>query len=231
MAQNSAIVLNGQIGFPSNRQLEAAAGKFFVATNPTVGTGVAYALKTAWSATANGMFLIQNTNSAGGPNIYLDRLMLTQTATAPTGTLSKRFEVYNETGIVSFSAGSQTITPVQLNTGSGFSQTTGAVVQAFSAAAATVPAAVGTRRLQALVQMPTGVAVQHDQYVIEFSTDAPAASSSPLTAARATAPAVVVAQAPPVIIPPQTTSWINCWWLTAAANTPSYEFSLSFIEL
>ena len=44
---------------------------------------------------------------------------------------------------------------------------------AFSAGAATVPAAVGTRRNLAEIHIDTGVCVQHDTYVVDFGVDAP----------------------------------------------------------
>lgn len=228
---SSQIVLNGQVGLLSNRDMLSGGGKYFVATNPTPGTAIAYSLKTSYSATANGLFCISNNNPQGGANIYLDHLLLVQTATAPTGTLSMRFEAFNETGIVAMTGAVSTITPVQINTGAGNSQTTGAVVQAFATGAGTVPAAVGTRRLQGIGAIPTGVAVTHDSYFVDFGTDCSLSPTAGLTAARATAPARQGCQMPPVVIAPQTTSWINMWWVTAAANTPSFEFQLGFIEL
>lgn len=209
----------------------AAAGKYFVVTNPTPGTAIAYALQTSFSATANGLFAIKNTNTVGGANIQLDYLKLKQTATAPTGTLVMNFEAYNETGLVTLTGNVATRTPVQLNQGSGFTQTTGAVVQSFAAGAATVPAAVGTRVLQSIGSINTGVTVAQDTYVMNFGGDGPVTGTAGLTAARATAPATVTGQMAPVIIAPQTTTILNMWWVTAAANTPSFEFELSYAEL
>lgn len=226
-----AVVLNGQVGFPSSRQMLAAAGKYFVVTNPTPGTAIAYALQTGFSATANGLFAIKNTNTVGGANIQLDYLKLKQTATVPTGTLVMNFEAYNETGLVAMTGNVATRTPVQLNQGAGFTQATGAVVQSFAAGAATVPAAVGTRVLQSIGSINTGVAVVHDTYIMNFGADGVLGGTAGLTAARATASATIASQMAPVIIAPQTTSWLNMWWVTQAANTPSFEFELAFIEI
>jgi len=33
------------------------------------------------------------------------------------------------------------------------------------------------------------------------------------------------------VIAPQTSAWINMWWVTQAANVPSYEFCLTYAEL
>lgn len=209
----------------------AASGKYFNVTNPTPGTAIAYANQTTFSATANGLFMVSNNNPVNGANIQIDSLTLFQTATAPATTLAARFEVYNETGIVAMTGNVATRTPVQLNTGSGFVQTTGAVVQSFAAGAGTVPAAVGTRRLIDIINLNIGVSVIHDTWVLDFGADGPTPGTAGLTAARATDSARITAMAAPVIIAPQTTAWINAWTLTGTTNAPSYEFSLKYIEL
>ena len=231
MAQTSGVVLNGQVGLLTSRQFLAAKGAAYNVTNSTPGTAIAYANQTSFSATANGLFIVSNNNAVGGANIYLDRLKLIQTATAPTGTLVARFEVFNETGIVAMTGNVATRTPVQLNTGAGFAQTTGAVVQSFAAGAGTVPAAVGTRRLQDIIALQCGVSVIHDEWVVDFGSDGTSPGTAGLTAARATDPARISAQGAAIVIAPQTTSWINAWTLTGAANIPSYEFSLTYVEV
>lgn len=229
MAQTGSTVLNGVVGFPSSRQMLAAAGKAFTITNPTIGTPVVGATITAWSATANGMFVISNGASAGGPNIILDSLFLRLRATAPTGTLTQQWECYNETGIVAGTTAVTTRTPTQINT--GLAQTSVATAQAFAAGAITIPAAVGTRRLQDMCTITTGVAVDGDTYVIQFGQDGIAGSKNGGAAARATDTAQIVGSMGPIIIAPQTTSWLNMWWLTQAANIPSWEYALRWFEL
>lgn len=220
-------IVNGQISLLSQQQSLASIGALFVVNTPTPGTGVAYAQQTAWSATANGLFVISNNNAAGGKNIYLQRLDLFQTASVATGT-SLSFEAYNETGIVAGTTAVATRTPVQINTGAGQSQTTGAVVQAFSAGAITIPAAVGTRRLQGQAWIPTGVNVVKDSLSLDFGADGPAAASRGGTAARATDTARLTGQMNAIVIAPQTTSWLNMWgWGTA---TPSFEYNLTYLE-
>lgn len=231
MAQVSQVVLNGQVGLLSSKDMLAAGGALFNVTNPTIGTGIVHANKTAWSATANGFLAVQNNNPVGGKNIYFDRLEITETATAPTGTLVMRWEAYNETGIVALTGAVATATPVQINTGNGYSQSTGAVVQLFAAGAPAVPAAVGTRRLQGQAFIPTGVCVANDVYVLDFSSDSVSGGTAGLTAARATAPARLVTSFAPICVAPQTTTWLNQWWVTAGANVPSYEVNFTFIEL
>jgi hypothetical protein len=225
----SSILLNGAIGLPSGRQMLAAAGNYFVATNPTPGTAIAYANKTSYSATANGLFSIYNGNPSGGANIQLDRLKLTQTATAPTGGLVTRFEIVSETGAVAITGAALAVVPQNVNPGKASS--TGATVTFFSAGAGTIAAAVGTRRILHTGSFASGVNVQYDSWTIEFGSDSIASGIAPLGAARATAPADLVVSAPPITVAPGTSVWMNLWGLTPAANVPSYEFALSYIEL
>lgn len=223
-----AVVINGQVGFPSSRQMLASAGKYFTVTNPTIGTAVVGATITAWSATANGMFVIANGAASGGASIYLDSLSLRLRATAPTGTLTMQWECYNESGIVAGTGNVTSRTPIQGNT--GLPQTSVATVQAFAAGAITIPAAVGTRRLQDTTTLTTGVAVDGDTYVLQFGQDGISGNKNGGAAARATDPAQIVGGMGPIVIAPQTTSWLNMWWLTQAANIPSWEYNLRFFE-
>lgn len=223
-----AIVVNGQVGLPSARQFFALTGKYFTVTNPTIGTPVVGATIIAWSATANGLFVIQNQGAVGGPSIILDNMYLRLRSTAPTGTLTMQYEAYNETGLVTGTTAVTTRTPVQVNT--ALPQTTIAQVQAFAAGAITIPAAVGTRRLQGTWSLTTGLGIDGDTYETQFGADGVAGHKNGGAAVRATDTAHIVANAPPIVIAPQTTTIINMWWLTQATNVPSWEYYLSYFE-
>jgi hypothetical protein len=225
---SSSVVLNGAVNLLSTRQGLANAGKLFAVTNPTPGTAIAYANQTSFSATANGLFTVSNSNPSGGPNIILDRLVLKQTATAPTGTLTLRMETYLEQAIVALSGTAAARTPVNLN--AGVTNAPGATVTSFAAGAATVPAAVGTRRLTNVGGLVTGVTVIHDEFAFDFSGDFIGHKNGG-AAARATDAARIVSGLAPVIIAPSTSAIVNLWWVTSAANVPSFEFELTYIEI
>ncbi len=227
----TAVVLNGQIGLLSSRQMLAAAGKYFVVTNPTPGTGIVAATVTGFSATANGLFLIRNTNTVGGASLYLDYLKLMLSGTAPTATTVMNFDMWSETGLVVGTGNVATRTPVQINQGAGNTQTTGAIVQSFAAGQITIPAAAGTRALVGRTQLPTSLGITGDVYTVLFGSDTPALSTTAGTAIRSAQPANLVAQAPPLVIPPQTSAWINNYWLTQATNGGTFEFELGYSEL
>lgn len=224
MLSTPIISVNGAVNLLSSQQTMAAGGNLFSVNCQTPGTAIAYAALTAFSATANGLFVIAN---PGSRNIYLNRLELFQTAAVATGT-TWSFEAYNETGIVAGTTAVITRTPIAVN---GPSAATQAVVQAFNAGAITIPAAASgaTRKLQGQWWLPIGVNVVKDVYTIDFGSDAPAASKTGLTAARATDTARCTAQAPAIVIAPNTTSWINLWGCGTAA--PSFEYQLTYTEI
>lgn len=227
MATPGAVILNGQIGLAGARQMLAANGKYFVATNPTPGTAVVCGTVTAFSATADGLFTISNGGGNGGPNIQLDYLKLMMSGTAPTATTVMRGAVFVESSIVAPSAGNVVVAAKNvLPTGPG----SVATVNAFSSAMCTIPAAVGTRSLVSNFQIPTSLGVTGDEYLIGFGGE-PVGGAGQLTAVRATAPARLVTSTTPVTIPPGYTAIIDWWWLTQATNGPSFEFELAWAEI
>ena len=95
----------------------------------------------------------------------------------------------------------------------------------------TIPAAVGTRRLMSNFTMTTGVTVRYDTFIVNFGAEGPPIAKNGGAAARATDVATIVTNAPTVCIAPQTTSWINMWWVTQDTNVPEYEFALTYHEI
>ena len=215
----SRSIVNGTLNTLSAQQNLAADDQLYVVNCQTPGTAIAYAALTAFSATANGLFVIANNENVGGKDIVLHSLDLFQTATAPVGT-TWSLEAYNETGIVAGTTAVITRTAVNVHGGVALNAT----VQAFNAGAITIPAAVGTRTLVGQGWIANGVSVIKDVSTIQFGADAPAASKTGLTAARATDTARIVGQMPAVVIKPQTTTWLNLWGCGTSA--PSFEYNL-----
>jgi hypothetical protein len=219
----NAFTVNGNVGLLSQQQMLASGGNLFVVNCQTPGTAIAYAQLTAFSATANGLFVVAN---PGAKTIYFSRLELFQTAAIATGT-TWSFEAYNETGIVAGTTAVITRVPqCANNTG-----TTSAVVQAFNAGAITIPAAASgaTRKLVGQAWIPIGVNVVKDVYALDFGSDAPLAGSGGATAARATDVARRIGHMPAVTVPPGTTTWLNMWGCGTA--TPSFEYNFTYIEV
>lgn len=223
----STAVFNGPVGLLSPRQLLVSQGAYYVATNPTPGTGVLCGTVVAFSATADGLFTISNNNAPGGRTIYLDYLTLNMSGTAPTATTVMKMAAYNEVGIVAPSAGNVAVVPKPVNTTSA---ATGAVINGFSSAMCTIPAAVGTRTLVANLSLPTSLGITGDTYVVQFGGE-PVGGANALTAVRATAPARIVGTTTPVAIAPQNTCILDWWWVGQATNGPTFEFELGYAEL
>jgi hypothetical protein len=205
----------------------AGLGSYYVATNPTPGTGVLAGTVTAFSATADGLFTISNTNPIiGGRTIQLDALSLHMSGTAPTATTCQKVAVYMESGIVAPSGGNVAVTPRAVNPAS---ITSGAVINGFSSAMCTIPAAVGSRTLVANTSLPTSLGITGDSYIYAFGAD-PAIANTALTAVRATSPARLVTTLAPVTIPPQYTAIIDWWWIGQATNGPTFDYEIGYFE-
>jgi hypothetical protein len=224
----AAVVINGQVNIMSPRQTAALNGQYYVATNPTPGTGVVCGTVTAFSTTADGLFTISNGNQAlpGGRTILLDTLTLNMSGTAPTATTVMKMAAFLENRIVAPSAGNVAVVAQPMNP--AIAPTTGATINGFSAAMCTIPAVVGTRTLVGNWSIPTSLGITGDSYTMIFGADPTAAT--PLTAVRATAAANIVTAAPPVSIPPGYTAILDWWWVGQATNGPTFEFTLGYYE-
>lgn len=212
----------------------ADEGSYFVATNPTPGTAVAYALQTAFSDTANGLFVIQNNNPAGGPNVALDYIKLILSGTAPTATTVMDFTIRTDTQSMTPTAnsvqiaggsGAQTI----FNTNHDDNTSPQVNIWAFSAGAMTVPVTSASGRRVARLHIPTGLGITGDQYEIQFGAVDRNAQNSPLTAVRATHPCSFVAHAAPLVLQPQRWAVVTMWWATAATTAPSFEYEIGLV--
>lgn len=221
-------VVNGQVNLAAWRENASSLGQYFIASNPTPGTGIQAGLVTAFSATADGLFTIANTNSPnGGKTIQVDYIALNMTGTAPTATTVQKMAVFLESGIVAPSAGNVTYAASRNTLPNG--PTSGAVINGFTGGAMmTLPAAVGTRTLVANVSLATSLGITGDTYIYEFGADAQIIGGS--TAVRATAAAQLVASCPPLTIPPQYTALISLWWLTQATTGATYEPTIAYTE-
>lgn len=215
---------SGTLNTSNWRQALAAAGQYYIAATPTPGTGVLAGTVVAFSATADGLFTISNNNPVGGKIIQLDYLKLALSS-PPTATTVMKMAAFNETGIVAPSAGNVAVVGRNtLNTGPA----TGAVINAFVSAMATIPAAVGTRTLTGNWSLATSLGITGDEYTVVFGGDPVATTST--TAVRATAAANLVAVAPPITIAPQNTCILDWWWVGQATNGPTFEYSLTWAE-
>lgn len=211
----------------------AAEGSYFVATNPTPGTGIAMTISTAFSDTV-AMFAIKNLDAANNPGakrIHLDYIKLMLFGTPPTAQVSRQF-AFKRSRVTdrepTTAANKTVLTPV--NQASGAGRSTIARVLSYSAAAAmTVPASVASDEVVGRASLPTGIGIAGDEYIVKFGGESMPAWQG-LTAAKATVPGQYVTIAPPIIVEPEEWLVVHEWCLTEATNGPTFEFEVAWWE-
>lgn len=218
--------------FPT-RHVLADEGSFFVAGNPTPGTGIAMTISTAFSDTV-AMFAIKNLDNPANPaakRIYLDYLRLMLFGTPPTAQVSQQFAIKRSKATdrePTTAANKTVLTPVNI-AGAAGRTSIGRYLSYSAAAAMTVPASSPSDEVVARCSIPTGIGIAGDEYVIKFGADA-GESVQGLTAAKAVVPGRYVTHAAPLIVEPGEWLVIHRWCLTEATNGPTFEFELGVSE-
>lgn len=207
---------------PSKQALNAA-GLGWAASNPTIGTGVTYALQTSFSDTA-ALFALFNAEPAGGGDLYVDAISL-WLKTAPTATVSMEMAVKVDPKDRSPTANNAAVTVVPSNQRSPAPFNL-PKIQAFSGNTLTVPASGPAASTVARCRIPTGLGIVGDEYQFVVGAQSYAPMQG-LTAARATAPSRSQGYLPPFSVPPQTWAVVYLWWLTAATTAPDFEYQIS----
>lgn len=207
-----------------SRQALTDMGLTWVAGNPTVGTGVAYALTTAFNDTTGAIFSFFNGEPAGGKNLYLDQINLWLTA-APTATVSQEWLFKVDPTNRSPTAGNVALAPAFTNLRNPANVKL-PTIQAFNAAGLTVPASGAAAVTVARAHIPTSLGIVGDEYQLVFGAENYVPIPG-LTATRATAVGRFQGYVPAFGIPPQTWCVAYMWWLTAATTAPSFEYQLS----
>lgn len=96
------------------RYVHAASGNYFVAKNPTNGTGIAGIAATGAFSDAESLMVVTNTSSAGeGKYIFLDYLKIRATAAGTDGT--DHLWVAKIDDVTRYTSGGSAITPVNTN--------------------------------------------------------------------------------------------------------------------
>jgi hypothetical protein len=206
------------------KQSLADEGSYYVATNPTLGTGVATttSITTFSDTTTSGLFIISNRESPSDVNakrIYLDYMKLLVTAVAASATVqSIAVRVQNNLRVAT--ANSANITPVNVNNDLGSPSVCG--IQAFSAGSMTMPASDPSFRTVGRSNLG-GLLVLGDELVTQFGGVDMSGSATSATAGRK------VSVMPPVVIGPNQCATIY-FWATASAGAASFEYELTWWE-
>lgn len=207
----------GQFGYAEESSL-------YVATNPTISTGMLWvAAQTAYGATAPN-FHIRNTDVLGGKSVRLQSLKLIATAAA-TSTTAFHYAITLDPIARSISTdNTAAITPVNLN--GGASNSLPVLVNAQNSASVSVLSAASAGNRVVARGVLGGLNIVGEEFNIVFG-NALGGAMTPTAADAAGQPGRRVSNAPAIIVPPQASCTVHCW-LVASAASPAPEFELVF---
>lgn len=199
----------------------ADEGNYYMATNPTPGTGIAGIAATGAFSDAESTLYVRNGNTdASNVRVYLDYLRVTVTAAGTAGA-DHRYVSKTDKGADRYTSGGSTITSVNVNMDSV--RTPGAVVR-FGALVTT--AASSDARLLSNGLIRNVITVAGDVYQWDFGGDQHPIISH---AVAGTAIANIVMKHPPVVLGP-TQMFVMSLHATSQTGATSYEFELGYYE-
>lgn len=203
----------------------ADLGQFFVTTNPTPGTALAYQIQTSFLDTAPILYL-QNNDVVGGKRVYVDYIKIVVSVAAAAG-VNAFYAITTDQAPRALSTDHRTaLTPVNPNTGSV--STSILLVNGQSNATASAYAAAASPRVMARGSFG-GLTVVGDELIIDFGAD-DITPYSGLTAAQATCPGRKVSSSPPLVLAPQTCATVALWFPSNSATGLSYELEIASWE-
>ncbi len=208
----------------------ADEGTYFVATNPTIGTGIATttsvvddaATASATHAQNVPVMLITNnwpSSDTGNHRIYLKYLRMLMTS-GPTSATHWNFAIRGDQNASRYTSGGSLIVPVNVNMDSSVASSAqiyfGAVVTALPTAA--------KGRLLAGGQVQSSVPLAKDQWMFTFGD-----VSAPTNVLLASANKNLTIPCPPIVIGPGQSITLEMWG-TSCAAAPAWEFELGYVE-
>lgn len=211
--------------------MHAAAdeGNFFVATNPTVGTGIAITTSivddAATASSTHAQFapsmLIQSGYTLTDPNarthypLYLRMIVTAAPTSASVWNLSIRTD-----NIARYSSGGSTISPVNVNTSSA--NTSPAKIYFGAIVPLALPSS--NSRLVANMQIQSSIPVVKDEWLFLFGHVGVATSILTASAAKN-----MTNHLPPVIVGPGMNMAIDMWG-ASNAGAAAFEFEYGYVE-
>lgn len=209
------------------RQLYADDGCYFVTTNPTPNTVLAYGSAGTQATFSDTVPFMQIKNTAGtnGRRAYLDFLkIIHRGGTAPATTTEVHYAVKIDNIDRTATAGTPVVhTPVNAN----MDDATGSVcrVTVFTGAVATIPASSAAARLVSHGMLKGGPILSLDEYNIIFGAGDNASQAGYLTTVSG-----YCSRSAPVVLGPGQVATIYLWALGATTNPISYEYELGVFE-
>lgn len=211
------------VGLPKGRYVYAAEGTYFMATNPTPGTGIIGVAGTGAFSDQESLLYVKNTATVTeGTKIFLDYLTLISTTAGTNGT-DVRYVVKIEPngGADRVGSGGSSITPVNVN---GQSSGTSKATIKFGAVA-TAAAGTGVRLVDHGIIRPV-ITVVGDIYTFDFGGDADLGHS---LITSGTALSMVRVNVAPVCLGPGD-QLVMSVHQTAQTVASAFEFKLGYYE-
>ena len=208
--------------FPYGKGMYGLAdeGSYFVARNPTIGTGIAGITAATTAADTETLVFLRNTStSAEGKRVYLDYLRLVPTAAGASGTTALYYS-WIDTGTSRYTSGGSAITPVNVNMDS----TEAAPVTMYFGAIVTAAASADKRTVGGGSVRLGVIKVVGDIYTFDFGADKSAPSS---LVTSGTAQTIVHIRHAPVILGPGQMFGMEHYG-ASQGTAAAFEFELGF---
>lgn len=210
--------------FHGAKQAIAETGSYFVATNPTPGTGIVVTTSiTAFAETAGAVgvaLLVKNTESGTGNSskrVYLDYLSIRNIAQAPTSATDWYMAGVIDYSSVRYTSGGSQITPVNVN---GDSSLASVATIYFGAITTAVP---GSRRLLFARQVLPRLMIIKDEIKLVFGGVADVVPTNSAAIMN-----IALSVSPCVLGPAQ--NFCLTMYGTANAAAPQFEFEIGWWE-
>jgi hypothetical protein len=222
---------NKSVNLWQNNYTAADEGNFYVATNPTVGTGVAMttsvvddaATASSTHAQAAPVFLLTNqwpSNDTQNHRVYLQYLIMQVTA-APTSATFWNFAIRGDLNPSRYTSGGTLITPVNINMDQ---PPGGSRLQVYMGANVTALPTAQNGRLIHAGTIDGAIPVVKDTWYFTFGD-----VSMPTNILQASANKALTIPCGPVVIGPQESVTIEMWG-ASNAGAAAFEFTLGYVE-
>lgn len=201
----------------------SSSGTAFVATNPTPGTAITFAINATFSATAGAFMAMKNEASeASGTEIWLDYIKLMIAVVPPNGVNLQYAYYIDSVGSNRYTSGGSQITPANPN-GNDTTRSQAALY----AGALTTAAAGSSARLASRGTLAQFIPKIYDEFVIDFG----GGTGGSVSKTANTAGSRIVVAAPQVILAPGQWGLLHLWSTTSDTTAPQYEFEHTWVEV
>ena len=220
----------GQYGFGAKQHRYAQAGKYFVATNPTPGTGIVSGVVTSLADTTPLLLLKNNNSVTSGISIIPDFIRFHVTVVGVGHTSPKlTLKIDTSQSTTRYTSGGTAITPVSTGMGAGTNTSYAApTTNAQIYYGAITAAAAGSGVLLDTFQLKSAIEVVNDTWRIDFGAAGESIKSAladnSTTISHACFPTV------PICLAPQQHLALHLWAASMSTGITT-QFTFGYIEV